>query len=143
MYIEYSKKNSKGKWDDFTLSCNDAPRPEYEKTIEKLKPFVLEICELPADYLSRINVKSVSFSYGGEAAIMGAVITATMKLKNSNAPLNLNTPHKPSEHYSTAGGDNALLLPEKCVDVLTELQEECALYINGERSQGELFEAKK
>lgn len=143
MYIEYKKKNSKGDYDEFTLSCIDAPRSEYEKLIEKLCPFVIELCELPQDYLSRITVKSVSFSFGGDSEIMGVVITAAMKLKNSNTPLNLNTPHKPSEHYSSAGGDDSLLLPEKCVEILEALQEECAQYIDGVRAQPDLFKNKE
>ena len=37
--------------------------------------------------------------------VMGANICASMDLKKSNCPLNLNTPHKASESYSDGEAD--------------------------------------
>ena len=145
MKIEYEKKNAAGGYDYFTMVCEDEPRPEYERAIEKLNPFVTELCELPGELNSRITVRSVSFSFGGDAGIMGAVLSATMTLKKSNGVLMLNTPHKPSAHYNPmpmASGDDSALLPDRCVDILKTLQEECAKYVEGDRAQGDMFKGK-
>ena len=71
---------------------------------------------------------------------MGATISAQMKLNKSNQNLNLNTPHKASDSYSDAPADPKQLLPDKCIDALTELCREVELYIRGERAQGKLFD---
>lgn len=137
--MEYEEKNMRGQWDQYSFSCSDAPRPEFEQALASLAEHVVTLCELPEDYTHRITVKSVSFSYGGEAEVMGAVISAGMKLENSNQPLNLNTPHKASESYSAGPADENQLLPGKCVKALDRLQDECMRYIMGDRAQMQLF----
>jgi hypothetical protein len=136
MYIEYQMKVKK-QWDDFTLHCMDKARPEYDKALDGLKKHVVEMCELPKDYINRITVKGVSFSYGGDKEVMGAVITATMVLKNTNCPLNINTPHKASDLYGDEG-DESQLLTGFCVRALEAVQAEAVAYIKGDRAQLEL-----
>lgn len=133
VYIEFQKKNSQEQWDDFSMNCADAPRPELIRALQKLAPFMAELCELPLDFKSKIQVKGISFSYSGSPEVMGAVISGAMKLYNSHGVLNLNTPHKVEE-----GKDPAQLLPEGCYCILDEVIEEAELYIEGSRAQGKL-----
>ena len=137
--MEYEEKNMRGQWDQYSLSCADAPRPEFEQALASLAEHVVDLCELPETYIHRIAVKSVSFSYGGEAEVMGAVISAGMTLEFSNQPLNLNTPHKASDSYSAGPADEKQLLPGRCVKALDRLQDECMRYIMGDRAQMQLF----
>ncbi len=138
--IAYESKNSHGTFDEFSLCSVEVPLPSLISTIERLKPFVLEMCELPEEDLENIIVKGVSFSYGGENNTMGATIVAQKVLMHSNVPLNMNTPHKTIEHYSgSEDGDKKQLLTRKCVSALEDLQVECQKYVNGERSQMNLF----
>lgn len=141
--IEYELLN-KGKkdWDQFSLACLDEPKPEFQIALRALSKDVIEMCELPENYLKRIMVTGVSFSYGGEAEILGATIISQMTLNRSNVNLNLNTPHKPSEPYSEEG-DATQCLSQDCVDRLASLELEAEEYINGNRAQGELFAAEK
>ena len=83
-------------------------------------------------------VRSVSFSWGCD--ILGASICLLIEMRNSDAPLVVNTPHKPSQQYSDGG--QAHLLPEKLVDKLRALHGLIELYIEGtrERKQTDLFE---
>ncbi|GEM_PF-2053858 len=137
--IEYEKERpGQDAADEFTLNCYDAPRPELRKALDSLRPFVLQICELPENLLDRVTVTGVSYSYGGEREVMGAVILAQMACRESGTVLNLNTPHLPSEPYGDDPLPKARMLPELCVEALSVLEDECVLYINGKREQGEL-----
>jgi len=105
-----------------------------------LAPDVIKMCELPEDYLDRITVRSVSFSYGGPDGTMGATISAGMHLEESYQDLNLNTPHKASAMYNPDTPDDEMqLLSSDCIERLEALQEECEAYIKGDRAQGSLF----
>lgn len=137
----YEQENKNGTWDEYSFSCSDQARPEFYEAMRGLAPHVTEMCELPESYLDRIGVRGVSFSYGGEAEVMGATISAQMKLFNSNCDLNLNTPHKASDSYNEGPADDAQLLTEDCITALEKLQEECQYYIAGDRAQGSLFSA--
>lgn len=126
--------------DEYSFTCSEKARPEFYEALEALAEHVIEICELPKDYLGRIKVRGVSYSYGGEAEVMGAVISASMELKESYQPLNLTTPHKASAMYNPETPDDDMqLLTGDCIDALKALQVECEAYIKGDRAQGSLF----
>ena len=139
--VAYEKISKTGIWDEYTFTCSELPRPELLTTLSNLAPHVIEMCELPESYVTKIDVRSVSFSYGGEKEVMGATITSQMKLERSNCNLNLNTPHKASDSYSDAPADEKQLLSDNCISDLDHLCEEVELYINGERAQARLFAA--
>ncbi len=136
--VEYEQKAKSNNFDEFTMNCFDLPRPEFLAALKKLIPHVLKMCELPASYMENLNISSVSFSWSGESDTMGATITALKKLRDSHAPLVINTPHKPAEAYNE-GGDETNLLTEDCIRDLENLQREAVLYVAGERAQGSLF----
>lgn len=136
----YEKQSKTGAWDEYSFSCSEQARPEFYKAIKALAPHVIEMCELPDDYLSRIDVKGASFSYGGMDEVMGATISAAMELNDSYCNLNLNTPHKASGSYSEGPADEMQLLSDKCIKALDCLCEEAQLYIDGDRAQGKLFD---
>ena len=138
--INYEVKNERiDTWDEYSLSCSDAPRPEFEKALRNLNAHVIDLCELPQAYIDRIKVNGVTFSYGGADEVMGAVIVSQMALKYSNCDLNLNTPHKASDSYSDQEADPDQLLSEDCVEALEDLCNEATRYIKGDRAQTNLF----
>lgn len=139
IYMVYEQMSKNGFQDEYSFTCSEPARPEFYKAINNLTKYVIEMCELPEDYAERIIVKGVSYSYGGEAEVMGATISAQMILYESNQNLNINTPHKASDSYSEAPADEKQLLTSDCIEALEELQRECKLYIKGERAQGNLF----
>jgi hypothetical protein len=138
--IAYEQQSKKGNWDEYSLTCSEEARPEFYSALAALAPHVIEMCELPESYLSRIEVRGVSFSYAGEKEVMGATIIAQMKLHYSNTNLNLNTPHKASDSHSGLPADEMQLLSASCVKALKALCEEVRVYIRGERAQGRLFD---
>lgn len=131
-----ARRDDSAPWDDYTMSCNAAPRPEMALALQALVPDVLDICELPDDYAGGMTVASVSLSYGGDAETMGAVITALKALVGARAPLVLNTPHLPSASYSD--GDEPTLGGETVAKLL-DVEGEAFLYVDGDRAQGSLF----
>ena len=133
-------EDGRGNRDEYSFTCMDPARPEFYQALEALNVFVLDMCELPENYLDRITVKGVSYSWGGENNTMGAVISAAMTLNESYQPLNLITPHKVSEMYCPdTPDDEKQLLSGDCVEALKKLIAECELYIKGDRAQGSLF----
>jgi hypothetical protein len=139
--MEYEERNQKGGWDEFSFSCSDEPKPEFILALNALDEDVLSMCELPPEYLGRLRVSGVSFSFGGEKETMGAVLIAQMILNKSNTNLNLNTPHKTEEFYGETGDENQLLSPE-CVSRINRLLEQAEDYVKGIRAQGNLFNQK-
>ena len=138
---EYEVQNEKGGMDEYSFSCSDEPKPSFIEALKDLNQDVREMCELPPDYLRRIHVSGVSFSFGGENETMGAVIIAQMLLEKSNVSLNLNTPHKITEYYGETGDPQQLLDP-KCTCRLENLIEEAEDYVKGIRAQANLFDQK-
>lgn len=136
--IEYQVLGKTGTWDDFAFTCSDEALPEFYQSIKALRLDVVKLCELPKGYISRIVVKGVSFSYSNEG-VMGAVIIAAMQLKRSNCPLNLNTPHKPSQAQGDSEVPEETLLAPDCVVALKAVANECIKYIAGYRAQTDLF----
>jgi hypothetical protein len=139
IHISYEEKNSRCGWDEYSFTCADQARPEFYEKMNGLRIHVVDMCELPENYIDRIKVRGVSVSYGGEKEVMGATISAQMVLNHSNCDLNLNTPHKASDSYSDAPADEMQLLDPDCVTALREVYEECKAYISGDRAQGKLF----
>lgn len=82
-------------------------------------------------------VRSVSFSWGCD--IMGASICLLIEMRNSDAPLVVNTPAKPEQPYSEGAGHT---LPEKLAAKLWNLHALVERYVDGERwrEQTDLFQ---
>ena len=142
VFIQYEDGNNFQ--NEYTLKCDEQPRPEMAQAFKALAYEVLLLCELPEDYLGRLEVRSVSLNYGGKQETMGATFSARMKLNYSNAPLNLNTPNKPVEPYSEGNYDDEILqkmcLRPECVEKLENLIDEANYYVDGNRAQGNLFD---
>lgn len=144
IFLIWEREIQSGNYDEYSMQCSDQARPEFYEAMQSLDKHVIDMCELPDSYLDRITTNSVSFSYGGDEQVMGATISASMKLENSPAGLNLNTPHKACDSYNPEQPveDPALLLSEKCIEDLDTLMDEAELYINGDRAQMNLFDDK-
>lgn len=140
--VEWEQVRASGV-DEYKLSCCDHPHATLTDALGKLREHVATICCLSESYCREMEIRSVSFSYGGDERVMGATITALKKLSTATAPLVLNTPHLASASYN-ADQDEGIgpLLSEDAVEALEELQVEAMRYVDGWRSQLELFDPK-
>jgi len=136
--LNYDEENKNGDWDEYSMVCGEKALPEFYEAMKNLSSFVLDMCELPKGDSSKIRVKGVSFSYGGDNDTMGATITASKLLTHSNTDLNLNTPHKIEEFYSENGDENQLM-PDGCAYALEELIKQAERFLDGEREQLDIF----
>lgn len=136
--IHYQKATpggNDGDWDDYTMTCKGKARPEFYEAIQAMCEHVRDICEFPAEYEPRLTILGVSCSYPQD--IMGATISAKLRLLLKSSPLIINTPFQTSELF-TETGDPGSLMSGDCYDAICNLHDECVKYINGEREQAEL-----
>ena len=137
------EKKCGGVWDEYQVNCSEAPAGDFHAALRGLIPHVIAMCELPDSYAGRITVKGVSLSYGGENEVMGASISASMKLHDSYQELNLTTPYKASDSYTEGqDADPMQVLTDECVQAVEYLCERAEAYLNGERLQRSLFAAE-
>lgn len=118
----------------------DQPKQELLDALQGLADEAVKECEvikLPVYVPDQVGVRSVAFSWALD--IMGASICLLVKLDYSDAPLVLNTPHKPSQAYSESGGHT---LGASLVTKLEALHVLIERYIAGDRfyPQTDLFE---
>lgn len=137
VHVEWSIEREQGDTDDYTLKCVDAPAPSFVQAWNKLQLVITEEAELPNHMAVEITPIGLSVTYYDDGR-WGAVVSGTRQLKYSNAPLVINTPHKPAEPSEYNKGDDNILL-EKSVAVIQEVLEEAEKYINGDRAQQGLF----
>lgn len=132
--IKYDKVRPGFVNDEMELSSGDDPHPDFVKAFQDLRKALLVEAEIEKSFTEElVTIKGVTLSHSSEMGT-GAVITGTIELFASNAPLCINTPHKlfESEHAPTLHFDT-------CLD-LKILIHETELFIKGKRAQGSLFE---
>ena len=136
--IEYEKQSANGGVNEFSLKVNEEPQPEFQKVFMELRKVVKDIAELQFDE-SRITVIGVKFSYS-KAEVLGATLTAKIKLHYSPQPLIINTPIK-WENFPSGGdtGDEMQLMSSEMNSLMYAVQDEAEEFINGKRAQLKLF----
>jgi hypothetical protein len=121
---------------ELTLKCSEEPVESFKKTLQALKPHIVDLCEQPKDYEARVTVRGIHIRYSDHengSKIMGITMTGTYKLKRSNGVNVLNTPFKQESYTTSKGGDETKLLSEPCAELVYELFDEAKRYVQGER----------
>jgi hypothetical protein len=95
------------------------PHPDFITAMTCLNVDVIEILELPTDYINGLDVKSVSINH--EADGIGSVISAIKKLNNSDAPFCLNTPYQAPQRNEYQNNAIGLKLTEKIEKLMLEV----------------------
>lgn len=114
------------------------PHPDFRNAMAGLETHAREILEWPSSYApSRIRITSVSFSLSENTGVEGATITGLVDLDTSNSPFSFNTPHLPFEQYNE--GNTAPVMSDEAIEQLEDLRREARLFIDGKRTQGDLF----
>lgn len=138
--IVMSDKEGENNERETTIKSYDAPHDDFTKAFDALQAQARAILQLPSDWREgQLRVSGVSFSMSEDTGVMGAVMTGQVALDTSDAPFNFNTPHLPFDQYSATG--NAPTMPEAAQRALEALQQEAEAFVNGKRSQGDLFRA--
>lgn len=122
--------------EEIVLTSEDAPKPELNRSMQSILPYILSMLELPSDY-----------GLGGTVRVSGVtrsknkvVFTATKILQFSNSPFNIVTP--PMLLESEEGGENTV--SDELYALVEEVFDEATRYVNGDRLQTMLnFEGPK
>ena len=137
--VSWKVMNKKESWDEHSMTCAEEADPSFYDSLKVLAKTFCDICELPDTEIQNIIITGVSFSYSGDEEILGATIIGQKKLSKSDVNLNINTPHK-FEKLHNENGDPKKLLPEESIDLLHRVREEAFRYVDGERSQMNVFQ---
>ena len=122
--------------DEFVVCSSDLPLPTFNEALQALVTDVCHICEFPQSEAAKFAVRGVSLSYqDGELA---AVITALRGLLTASSPLVINSPSLAETARAT--DPVGFRLPPRTVLRLRTVICEAERYLQGERSQGSLFE---
>ncbi len=120
-----------GEPDEHELRSNERPAQPFIDAMLGLRQAIVEEAELPEEMTEQITPVGLSIKHYDDGR-MGAVISGTRKLTNSNSPLVLNTPHKPSEGANET--DQTPLLGEDTTAAVDKVIHEAVKYIQGERA---------
>lgn len=130
-YLETDAKDSK----EVTFKSWDIQSTEFLESLQVLKPYVINILELPDEYDETLEIRGITIKY--EEAGIGVVISAVKGLASLAAPLCLNTPYIPpkrDEHINTPMSSEL----EMSIEKITAMAQQ---FMNGQhRAQGQLFE---
>ena len=113
----------------FTVQSFDKPDPELYNSLQALSGYVLSVCELPEDYLGRIETTGIALSRCEDKS--SVTIIATMDLlKMDKRKLNLITPHI---EYSGM----------KTQPAIEHIIKQAQSFLDGKREQVDLFDGEK
>jgi len=123
----------------------DTPHPDFEEAWKELPPIVEQILFGSVDdspwLTTCIKVTGISISYNKDSEVQGAVLTASVKLDQTDGRLLINTPHLPYAQYQEKG--ELSVMPENAVELLEAVEEEANEYLKGKRAQEEMFKAEE
>jgi hypothetical protein len=128
--IEYASEK-----ETHTLTSRDNPLPSFVKAVENLKPLVLSILHLPADYGDKMKTTGLTMAEKQEAELV--TIVAQKELPECHSPFNIATPLRFLAHPEEAGSYSPAL-DDKDVAVVLDVLEEAKKYVKGDRAQGQL-----
>ena len=149
IHIEWTTlREGGGEPDEHVLRSNEKPLQSFVDAMLGLRQAICEEAELPNEMAAQITPLGISLTYYDDSR-MGAVISGTRKLTNSNSPLVINTPHKPDEPANDQ--DQTPLLCSVTTAAIDHVIHEAVRYIQGERAPkdqqelpfGEKVEAEK
>lgn len=138
--VIFEKKNSKGGWDELSITSKEAPEPEFLESLQGLRACLIDIAEMPKEDLENISVTGVSLSHCGTPdKKVGATLIGYRKLRKSNQGLSIVTPHKFSEFFS-GDGDHKDLMPDGMIRLVEIVIEKASRFVSGHRAQQGMFD---
>lgn len=139
VFLAYFEEKESGLYDEATLESPDQPNPSFPNALMRLRKGILELCELPTDdeQITSIEVRGLSISHSDKVG-MGITLSALKKLKYSDQPLCLNTPHKYED-----GDDPKRIMPSWIFNECLVVIEEAQAYLEGDRAQLDMFKQDK
>lgn len=124
-----------GGYTSHLIECRDSPHSDLRSALHAMAEFLLVHCEFPTTWA--VSVISCTITHTNE--VQGLVITGRRDLENCNAPLIINTPHYTREPYNEDDESDNGIFSGSCGDAIDILEKEALAFVDGKRSQGDLF----
>ena len=133
-YFASDRKDSR----ETAFSSYDPQTKEFMACLQPLKPWVLDVLDLPGDYGDGLEITGLSIKH--EEAGIGVVISAVKQLDQTDGPLCLNTPYIPPARNENTRTPMCNELQKR----IQKIMDMCEEFMGGQhRAQGELFASKK
>jgi len=132
-FILEQREESEDQYLSIKIKSNRPAHSAFYESLAKLKPHILQMCEMPKDELNRITCTGASFTRTKKEDIFGAIITGKRRLQASEDQLAVNTPHRTETPYQD--GDKSPLLTQDCIEALQDLIVQAEMYVSGYNEQ--------
>jgi hypothetical protein len=140
--LEWVKKKAEGEEVASKLTSPQPPAPELPSSLAAFKPYVMELLDLPESWREDLIVTQLSISEQGDENLRGLIVTARRRIEKANGrPVVFNTPFMPEAGENTS--ENIATLDDATIALIEAAEDAAAGYLNGDRSQAELFTAKE
>ena len=138
----YVEKADGGMKSEHVAKYTEPPQPELTLALEELDAHMVDFIELPEDddYISRINVSEVDFSYDDMDEGKDVKMTADLAVPAVSATVSVTSPTykvPKSLEEKEFGGE---FLSKEELTAFANLLKEADRYLNGHRAQGSLFD---
>ena len=137
--IEWGVPRKDGGFNKMTLKSSDLPTPDFEASIEELKPFLIQLCEVEKLDDKLIKATGITLTYNDKKDSLSVAISGNKTYENSPGCLNLISSSKPT--LNQTGEPTAIenILSDECVAVIDKVIKHAKSFVDGDRIQVEML----
>lgn len=136
--VQYARQNKHGNFDDNKFSSPERAHPDLEQALQNMAPGAASIMGLTAQYAARISVTKCSFDKTKEGAMTLAIdFDDAIPNMPEGAVAKVRTPAK---QEMSDEADYTVCLSPDCVAAAILLRNEAVHFLEGKRSQEDLFD---
>lgn len=126
--IAYEVLQANGTFDEHQIKTEKGLSTGLIAVLEELKAYAMDICELPEEDVSRVNVKRVAIAFNTNAQ-RKVVISAERALFHRQGSLVLKAPPVYDHGHPKAEGDN--FMDAGLANALNRIEKEAFAYLDG------------
>ncbi len=134
--VKYEVVDQESVRETHTVESPERPRASLRGALALMADHLCVMAELPSTWAKELEIRGVTVTHTND--VRGLVITGLRKLKGSNAPLVLNSPHFTECPYNEDGDSEVGIYTAACGVDLDELEKQVWCYVDGEREQLQL-----
>jgi hypothetical protein len=133
VFVCYDLSIRPGIWAKIPYKTNDAAAPSFYRAMQGLAPVVVELCDLPPEWVKEIKVTGLSMTHS-EDGVMTASISVERVLGDGRSRMEFTTP-KRADAPMNGSLDYSSCLSDAAVAAIDAACHEAEAFIDGERAQ--------
>ncbi len=134
--VKYEDVDQESVRETHTVESPERPIKGLRDALSMMAAHLCTMAELPSTWAKEIEIRGVTETHTND--VRGLVVTGLRKLRGSNAPLVLNSPHFTECPYSEDGDSDVGIYTATCGADLDDLERWVWGYLDGEREQLQL-----